>query len=244
MNRSTLILGFTLLAIAATMAASITMRNASGASRAAIPRVAEPPQAVRASAPARITRSAMIAKAGTPSIQANRTTSLCVELPEPWLTELPVVQQIEWRARAVVVQRMAREKLDRLSTELELTPAQRDKMFPLIVRSTSGYDPVMLAGANLTAKTPAAAAEEIHQVLDPQQQTLAENQEVDRQLWWQDTIARLEADLIDSTGGVASTIAVTPTAATAAPVDSAPATEERVAPEARESSNLFDLLDP
>jgi hypothetical protein len=186
----------------------------------------------------------MIAKAGTPSIQANRTTSLCVELPEPWLTELPVVQQIEWRARAVVVQRMAREKLDRLSTELELTPAQRDKMFPLIVRSTSGYDPVMLAGANLTAKTPAAAAEEIHQVLDPQQQTLAENQEVDRQLWWQDTIARLEADLIDSTGGVASTIAVTPTAATAAPVDSAPATEERVAPEARESSNLFDLLDP
>ena len=117
-----------------------------------------------------------------------------------------------------------------------------------------GYDPVMLTGGNLTAKaplaakTPLAADEEIHQVLDPQQQALVEDQEVNRQLWWQDTLSRLEADLIDSTGGVTATIAASPTEipteTTTTPATITPATEERVAPAARENGNLFDLLDP
>ena len=143
-------------------------------------------------------------------------------------------------------------------------------MFPLIVRSTPGYDHVMLVGGNLTPKTslPAdayssaqmdgtsnltpktslAADEEMHQVLDPHQQALVENQEVNRQLRWQDTLARLEADLINSTGGDTPTITTTPTAVpsatTTAPADAAPATEERVAPESSETGNLFDLIEP
>jgi hypothetical protein len=180
-----------------------------------------------------------------------KVDSSCVALPEPWLADQPATQQVEWRTRTAAVEHAARKKLERLADELALTPAQCDRIFPLIVRSTPGYDPVMLTGGNLTdgnltAKTTAAAKEEIHQVLDPQQQALVENQEVNRQLWWQDTLARLEADLIESTGGVAATPAAAPAATSAAaPADSPPATTgERVAPEARENGNLFDILDP
>ena len=120
-------------------------------------------------------------------------------------------------------------------------------MFPLIARSTLGYDPVMLTGGTLAAST-LTADEAIHQVLDPPQQALVEDEEVNRQLWWQDTLARLESDLIDSTGGVAATIIATaPVALTEAPItpaETTPTTEERVAPEARENGNLFDLFGP
>ena len=174
--------------------------------------------------------------------------------------------------RTAAVERAARVKLDRLTSKLDHTPAQGDKMFPLIVRSTPGYDPVMLVVGNLasrsavaaagktqqviasqqqvpaatttlTARTAVAVAEEIHQILDPQQQVLVEDQEVNRQLWWQDTLTRLEADLIDSTGGGTSTIAMTPADTATTPESAAPADAGREAPDARESSNLFDLLD-
>jgi hypothetical protein len=62
------------------------------------------------------------------------------------------------------------------------------------------------------------------------------------------TLSRLEADLIDSTGGDTPTIAASPTEipteTTTTPATIMPATEERVAPAARENGNLFDLLDP
>lgn len=269
MNRATFILGLALLVIAATLAASITLRNAPCVSSKATRPDAGTPQTAppRARAHAGTTRSTADPQARTPRSLANhqrdssRVDSLSVVLPEPWLATLPAEQQAQWRTRTAAVERAARKKLERLTTELDLTAAQGDKMFPLIVQSTPGYDPVMLTGGihtaktplaadegKLTAKTPLAAAEEIHQVLDPQQQALVEDQEVNRQLWWQDTLARLEADLIASTGGVAATITATAAETSpeppAAPVETTPATEEeRVAPEARESGNLFDLLD-
>jgi hypothetical protein len=258
MIRSTFFLGFALLVIAATLAASITLRNAPGDSSKATPRPdAGSPQTTHPHALAHTSTagSPTVAKVLSQRVQAaHQSDALRVALPEPWLTTLPPEQQVEWRARAAAVEGAARKKLDRLTHELELTSTQRDKMFPLIVRSTQGYDPVMLTGGNLTAKaplaaqTPLAADEEIHQVLDPQQQALVEDQEVNRQLWWQDTLSRLEADLIDSTGGVTATIAASPTEipteTTTTPAATMPATEERVAPAARENGNLFDLLDP
>ena len=252
MNRSPFILGFTLLVIAATWVVSITLRNTPSnllQPDADLPRQAHPHTL------AKPTGAPVASKTLSQRVQAtHKSDALRVALPEPWLTTLPPEQQVEWRARAAAVEGAARKKLDRLTHELELTSTQRDKMFPLIVRSTQGYDPVMLTGGNLTAKaplaakTPLAADEEIHQVLDPQQQALVEDQEVNRQLWWQDTLSRLEADLIDSTGGVTATIAASPTEipteTTTTPAATMPATEERVAPAARENGNLFDLLDP
>jgi|GEM_PF-855382 len=263
MNRSTFTLGFALLVIAATLAASITMRNApvdtGKATRHDIgaPKMAQPRALAARGGTAGATADP---KSRNPHNQthhqeiATKVQSLHVTLPEPWLNGLPTEQQAEWRTRTDTVERAAHKKLERLTTDLDLNAAQIDKMFPLIVRSTPGYASVMLTGGNLTAttpvaaNTPVAAAEEIHQVLDPQQQTLAENQEVNRQLWWQDTLSRLEADLIDSTGGIAATITAAPTEeptapAVTTPAVTAPATEERVAPEARDDGNLFDLLD-
>jgi hypothetical protein len=87
----------------------------------------------------------------------------------------------------------------------------------------------------------------MHHVLDSHQQALVENQEVNRQLWWQYTLARLEADLINSTGGDTPAITATPiavpSATPTAPADSTPATEERVAPESSGTGNLFDLIE-
>jgi hypothetical protein len=249
MNRATFILGFALLVIAATLAASITMRNAPGDSVRTTRPDAGTPRTPQPHAPAQTSTagSPTDSKASTPRSQLIRhgdsfkVDSSCVALPEPWLADLPAIQQVEWRTRTAAVERAARKKIERLTDELALTAAQCDKIFPLIVRSTPGYDPVMLNGGNLTAKTTAAAKEEIHQVLDPQQQALVENQEVNRQLWWQDTLARLETDLIESTGGVAASPATTP-AVTPTETPTTPATEERIAPDAREGGNLFDLL--
>ena len=247
MNRFTFILGFALLVIAATLAASITMRNASGDSSKTTRSDAGTSQAAHSraiNAQTRTTRPTAEAKSRTPRSQAtHKEHSLCVALPQPWLSDMPAEQQAEWRTRATAVEQAARKKLDRLTTDLNLNAAQIDKMFPLIVRSTPGYDPVMLVGANVTGQTSLATAEEIHQVLDSQQQVLVENQEVDRQLWWQDTLYRLEADLIDSTGGDAATFAMTPADTVTTPESATPAAVERAAPAARESGNLFDLLD-
>jgi hypothetical protein len=128
----------------------------------------------------------------------------------------------------------------RLTTDLALSAAQRDAMFPVLVRATPGYDPVMLVGGTrLAAESSVAAAEAIHQVLDPQQQALVEDQEINRQLWWQDTLARLEAGLLASTDGPPAAVTATPPA----PADAAPPAAERVAPAARENGNLFDTLE-
>ncbi|MCX6878312.1 MAG: hypothetical protein NTW21_31540, partial [Verrucomicrobia bacterium] len=167
---------------------------------------------------------------------------LRVVLPEPWLAALPIDQQHEWRARAAAVESDARVRLERLTAELELTGPQREKMFPVLVRAAPGYTPAMLVGGSADISAPSiTTAEAVHQVLDPQQQALLEDREVNRQLWWQDTLARLEADLIESTGGVPAPSAAAPAATS--PADATPAPGERVAPDARETHNLFDPLE-
>ena len=234
MNRSTFILGFTLLAIAATLAVSITVRNAPGDS-VTTPR---PAQRHAQANPAALLADSTDSHQQRPTIRKPGVWH--VALPAPWLDALPPAQQATWRTRAAAVERAAREELERLTNELDLSAAQRDKMFPALVRSASGYDPVMLVGGSpIPSATSLAALEDMHQVLDPQQQARLEDQEVNRQLWWQDTLSRLEADLIESTGGTPATPVAPP-----APVDSLPAIEQRVAPEARDSGNLFELLEP
>ena len=239
MNRSTFIFGFALLLIAATLAASITLRHAPADEREAFRPGAGTPRPAQ--------RHALTKPPGLPGDsnalnaqrgKATRTSdALRVTLPEAWLAALPDEQQAAWRARSAAVERAARAKLECLTTDLELSAAQRQKMFPALVRSTSGYDPVMLAGGNLTSESSLASLDAIHQVLDPQQQAFVEDLEVNRQLWWQDTLSRLEADLIESTGGAPASPAATPPA----PANPVPAAEERVAPNAREPGNLFDL---
>ncbi len=239
MNRSTYVLGFALVMIAATLAASITMRDAPGTSRKTVSSAPAAPRRARAGpaqSPADVDRLGLRGQA------APKADVLRVALPESWLASLPDEQHSAWRSRAAAVEKAARERLDRLTTDLELSAAQRDEMFPVLVRASSGYDPVMLVGGiRLAADSSIVAAEAIHQVLDPQQQALVEDQEINRQLWWQDTLGRLEAGLLAASDGTPATV-TTATVPAAAADATAPAAE-RDAPAARESADLLDLLD-
>jgi hypothetical protein len=238
MNRATFILGFSLLVVAATLAVSITLRNAPGTGLETARHAISTPRVTHNRAPQ------APANAGGPcrvDPAARKPDVLRVALPEPWLATLSDAQQGAWRSRAAAVESAARTRLEHLSTDLELNAAQREKMFPVLVRSAPGYDPVMLAGGSTAAaEASLAALEEIHQVLDPAQQALVEDQEVSRQLWWQDTLSRLEANLLEAAGGVAATPAVAAPAAG----QPTPATQERGAPAARTTGNLFDVLEP
>ena len=153
MNRYGYILGFSLLVIAATLAASITMRNAPGNKRQGIQSATGKPLVSRdhpgpPPAPAN-------AKGLVSNNAADRPAGgLCVTLEESRLAGLPANQQAAWRARAAAVESDAKARLERLSAELELTAPQRDKLFPALVRSAAGFDPVMLVGGARLAADP------------------------------------------------------------------------------------------
>lgn len=236
MKRSTNILGFAFLALAATLAASITMRNA-------------PIPALAASGP----KTGATGSGGTRGVAAvpDRPAvrirpsgisrplrdSFEVSLPEAWLATLPPDQRQAWLDRAASVGREAGARLEQLTADLNLSSTQRGRLFPALVRATAGYDPAMTAGGATAAGDPTLTpAEEIHALLNPDQQIRVEDGEVQRQLWWQDIIGKLETDLTDVTGG--------PIPDRSAPTAPVPADEERSAPEARDDGNLFDLITP
>ena len=61
---------------------------------------------------------------------------------------------------------------------------------------------MQVGGAFLAAAdTGITDTEEVHELLDPDQQESLEDKELDRQLWWEDLFTRLDEELIDSTGG-------------------------------------------
>lgn len=254
MNRSTFVLGFAFLVIAATLAATITLRNAPAPADSSAVR-GGPREAAPRAAIAGHRGTALVGENLSPAARAARRSvnesarreRPQVSLPEAWLAGLTAEQQQAWRDRVQTVQRDACRQLDRLTEDLALSPEQTRKAFPAIVRSLPGYDPVMSVAGGLAAQTPAAATEAIHDMLDPEQQALIEKREVDRQLWWQDILARLEADLVDSTGGMCATVTAadpdTPPDSPPAP-DPAPADDQdRTPPESHGTTNLFDLMD-
>jgi hypothetical protein len=236
MKRSTNILGFAFLTLAATLAAIITMRNAPAPSRTASGPKADATGAGDARGAAAVPdRSAVRVRPS--GLSRPGRDSFKVSLPEDWLATLPPDQRQAWLERAVAVEHEATAQLEKLSANLDLNSTQRGKLFPALVRATAGYDPAMIVGgATVAADTGLTPAEEIHSLLNEDQQAQVEDNEVERQLWWQDIIGKLEADLTNETGGPAPD-----TSAPAAPV---PADEERVAPEARDDGNLFDLITP
>jgi len=237
MKRSTNILGFAFLTLAATLAASITMRNAPAPSQAASGPKADATRArVARGAAAVHDRPAVSVRASSLSRPAR--DSFKVSLPEVWLASLPPDQRQAWLDRATAVEQEAGVQLEKLTANLDLSSTQRGKLFPALVRATAGYDSAMIVGgATVASDTTLTPAEEIHSLLDEDQQARVEDNEVQRQLWWQDVIGKLEADLTDVTGGA-------PASGTSAPAAPVPAAEERIAPEARDDGNLFDLIAP
>ena len=237
MKRSTNILGFAFLTLAATLAASITMRNAPAPSRGASGPNADATGVGGARGVAAAPDRSVVFVRPSDRNRPGRD-SFKVSLPEGWLATLPPDQRQTWLDRAAAVESEASARLEKLTANLDLNSTQRGKLFPALVRATAGYDSAMLVGgATVAADTGLTPAEEIHSLLDPDQQAQVEDTEVQRQLWWQDIIGKLEADLTSATGGV-------PAIDPSAPAVPAPTDEERVAPEARDDGNLFDLIAP
>ena len=236
MKRSTNILGFAFLALAATLAATITMRNAPEPSLAASGPKADAAGAGGTRGVAEVPDRPAVRVRPT-DISRPVRDSFKVLLPEVWLATLPPDQRQTWLDRAAAVEREASANLEKLTADLDLSSTQRGRLFPALVRAAAGYDPAMTAGGATLAADPALTpAEEIHSLLNPDQQARVEDNEVQRQLWWQDIIGKLEADLTNETGG--------PIPYRSAPATPVPADVERSAPEARDDGNLFDMIVP
>jgi hypothetical protein len=237
MSRSTNILGFAFLALAATLAISITMHNAPAPTKAG-------------SRPGVLPSGAEVARGATAASERPATAArpaggrspvrdlFKVSVPDAWLAEQPAALRQEWLDRATAVEREAGAQLEKLTASLDLNSIQRAKLFPALVRGAAGYDPVMVVGGSTVATDPGLTpAEEIHALLNPDQQEELEDNEVQRQLWWQDIIDKLEVDLTNATGGSSAQPAPVP-------AEPAPADGERTAPEGRGNANLFDLIEP
>jgi len=161
-----------------------------------------------------------------------------VGIPATWLSSLPAAEQAELKQQARLVENQAREQLERMTGELDLSTAQRRKIFPMLVRSTPGYDPAMqVAGGALDPAAASAVDEEVHDVLDSEQKAQLEDEVVNRQLWWQDIFTRLEKDLVESTGGAPTQPEST------AEEDPAPADPGQSPPPAHPGGNLLDLVE-
>ena len=236
MKRSTLILGFALLVVASTMAMTITFRNDPHRSSSTTSSKAAETRARHSSNnPAAFSHDSRSARARLKSERRRSRDYLDVSVPEESLATLSLETQTELRQRAAKVQGQARRKLERMTGEFELTAVQRRKMFPVLARSTPGYDPAMqIAGAFLDSAPVTPVDEEMHDLLDSGQQDQLIDKEVDRQLWWQDVFSRIEKDLLDSTGGAppAAAAGTAPPAALPGETPAAPPVE-RVAPPTR-----------
>ena len=149
----------------------------------------------------------------TPSAATNPQFS--VKIP----TEHPAAQQL--MSMAMRVQAHANRNLDRLTKQLELSEEQREKLFPILARSSESYDPAMLiseasapeasetselaiqetlnpeASATASALTPETGELAIQEILEPEQQEERIDHALTDSLIWQEIIAGLERQLAE-----------------------------------------------
>lgn len=233
MKRSTLILGFALFVVAVTLAVTITVRN--DPSRIAVRSDGTEVSSsgpVNRRYPAQRNSDSRKLRGDRLLGSADSRDYLQVSVPEESLAGLSSAEQTELLQRAEIVQREARQQLERMTEEFALTRAQRHKMFPVLARSTRHFDPAMQVGGAYLAAPDAGitGSEDVHDLLNPDQQESLENKELDRQLWWEDVFTRLDGELIDSTGG--SPLQTAPAEGGAAPTEE-PIPTERTAPTSR-----------
>jgi len=239
-NRSSFILGMALLVVAITLAVTITVRNAPrdagkiGKAGSTENNVSDD-RAFRVAGSANLDQPARLTTRVSRGEEAR--ISYQVQLPAEQSTLLPVDERAELADRAATVESKARAQLERMTEEFELTGDQRRKMFPMLVRSTAGFDPRMqVGGVYLDSDPEALPDDEMHDVLDAEQRDQLVDDEINRQLWWQEIFSRLEEELIDSTGG-APTVP-----ASEGGEDPPPADDERTTPAPRTGGSLGGLL--
>ena len=252
MKLSNLIFGAALLFVAATLALTITLRNSpdevtkvalSGGKTEYSKRGsgALPPRTSGASSAARLNA------ARGPQARLPKVEELEVTIDDgPATKGMTLAQRQDVARRLPWVRKNALSRLSRMTDRLDLTPAQRQKVFPQLLRSTSGYHPAMIinypaqvaAPAESLAESEQTPDEAIHDSLDPEQQDAFLQQKLDDQAWWEEIVAQLEEDFDASV-----TTDESPVAAGEAPSSPADSTTPQAEPQPQQGINLFDLLD-
>ena len=252
MKLSNLIFGVALLLVAATLALTITFRNSpdEGDDVALPAGKAEYSKRGTGSLPSR-TSASPAAMRSNPTRGAQPRLPKVEEL-EVTIDDGPATQGMTPAQRQDVAKRLpwvrknALSRLSRMTDRLDLTPAQRQKVFPQLLRSTSGYHPAMIISypAQVTAPAESLAESEktpdeaIHDSLDPEQQDDFIQQKLDDQAWWEEIVAQLEEDFDASV--TADEDAIT---AGQAPPSPGQSTTPQAEPQPQQGINLFDLLD-
>jgi len=248
MRFGNLIFGVALLLVAVTLALTITFRNdPEGAS-------AERPQNDATSPALRIETASPRGSSTAPVGRRNPVRSPREKLPAvnelevvmdngPATRDLPPAQRQDIAKRVPWVQQDVLSRLGKMTERLDLSPIQQHKVFPQLLRATTGYHPAMIinypAGTSLPSEELAANEkspdEAIHDSLDPDQQEDFLQQKLDDQAWWEEIVAQLEDDFDASVASNSGPVAA----------GQAPPEQEAVAepqPEPQQGVNLFDLL--
>ena len=251
MRFGNLIFGAALLLVAATLALTITFRSNPAESAKGRPAEATN-RSLTTGTGSYTTRSTASSVRGR--VQRSQTS----RQPLPDVEDLEVVMDDGPAQRALTpVQRQdiarrlpwvrdnALSRLDRMTERLELTPAQQHKVFPQLLRATTGYHPAMTInyppGVSLptaeVATTEKSPDEAIHDSLDPEQQEDFLQQQLDDQAWWDEIVAQLEADFDASVTAEAG-----PVATGQAPPEQEAVQESQPSSQPQQGNNLFDLL--
>ena len=131
--------------------------------------------------------------------------------------------------KAARVEQFANQRLDQLTAQLDLTAAQRRKLFPILARTSDSYHPAMrIAGVAGVAPALGAAAGDaaLNEVLKPAQQDRLVEHAITDAILWQEIIAGLQRQLDAQTPQL--------------PEDGAPPP----APEPPPRRNLSDVAEP
>lgn len=250
MRFGNLIFGVALLLVAVTLALTITFRNdPEGAS-------AERPQNDATSPALRIGTASPRGSSTAPVGRRNPVRSPREKLPAvnelevvmdngPATRDLSPAQRQDIAKRVPWVQQDVLSRLGKMTERLDLSPIQQHKVFPQLLRATTGYHPAMIinypAGTSFPSEELAANEkspdEAIHDSLDPDQQEDFLQQKLDDQAWWEEIVAQLEDDFDASVAGNNG-----PVAAGQAPPEQEAVAEPQPEPEPQQGVNLFDLL--
>jgi len=102
----------------------------------------------------------------------------------------------EVRERLDLLRAESTERLNRLSRQLSLTPEQRQKAYPLLLRSSPFYGAnILIDGQAFPPVTANMVNEELLSTLNSVQQNDMIEDLVDEREWWSELIADFEAEL-------------------------------------------------
>lgn len=178
-------IGVALLIFASTLAVFLTMRVSSGD--------AEAENAQRSESSSRIEP--------TPSPRSHPSRSSKGEVPQAVFTvSVPAdhPRRDELIIAAREVEEEANDNLAQLSRQLDLSAVQRERLFPILARSSDSYDPSFIVAGTVpgtSALVGEAGKEAVHKVLDPEQQDQLMEEEMNNIILWQEIIDTLEKRL-------------------------------------------------